>query len=96
MKKFFAGVMFAVCVMIFVGCTPKDECILKNYVYDDEGIVSIYKINDNSYRMEEKLMKSTLKDMSWTGTIKEFNVQMTVDRAALEEWLEIEDISVQL
>ena len=96
MKKFFAGVMFAVCVMMyFVGCSPKEECILKNFVWEDEGVISVYKIHDDSYRMVEELLPKALEN-SMSGKVKECHVEMVIDKAALEGWLEEEDISVQL
>ena len=91
MKKFIAGVMFAIVMMIAVGCSTNEhkDYVLKNYKYNDEGIIDIYKDND-VYVMEERLI-----DLSYmVGTIYDCHIYMTMDKAALEGWLETENIGI--
>ena len=90
MKKFIMGVMFAIVMMIAVGCsTNEHDYVLRNYKYNDEGIIDIYKDND-VYVMEERLI-----DLSYrVGTIYDCHIYMTMDKAALEGWLETENIGI--
>ena len=90
MKKFIMGVMFAIVMMIAGGCsTNEHDYVLRNYKYNDEGIIDIYKDND-VYVMEERLT-----DLSYmVGTIYDCHIYMTMDKAALEGWLETENIGI--